>query len=80
MLFAYVYGYDDQLLRMPTFKSFDKLTDYGAEVCGNDENAKYMEVYRDGHYEGTVDFDVERDRALLNGYELPVHRKMLAKE
>lgn len=80
MFFAYVYDYNDELYRQPTFDTLDALTDYGAELMGNDENAKYMEVFQDGAYRGEVKFDELRDRAILNGYELPVHRKMLARQ
>ena len=80
MVFAYVYDYNDELYRQPSFDTFDALTDYGAELTANDENAKRMEVYQDGAYRGEMDFDEMRDRALLNGYELPIHRKMLARQ
>lgn len=80
MYFAYVYDYSNELYRSPTFDSFDKLTDYAADLVANDENAKSMEVYQDGAYRGGMDFDEQRDRALLDGYELPIHKKMLERE
>ena len=79
MYFAYVYDYNNELYRSPEFESFDALTDYAADLVANDENAKRMEVRRDGVYQGEMDFDEQRDRALLDGYELPIHRKMLEK-
>lgn len=80
MYFAYVYDYNNELYRFPTFDTFDELTDYAADLVANDENAKNMEVFQDGAYRGEMDFDEQRDRALLDGYELPIHKKMLAKE
>ena len=79
MIFAYIYDYNDELYRSPCFDTRDELTDYASRIMANDEKAKCMEVYRDGFYEESVDFDELRDRALLDGYTLPIHQKMLKK-
>ena len=80
MYFAYVYDYDNELYRSPAFDTFDELTDYAARLVAEDENARRMEVRQDGAYRGEMDFDEQRDRALLDGYGLPIHRKMLERK
>ena len=79
MFTAIIYGYDEQVLRTKKFRSFDKLTDYGADAIVNDEDALLMEVEKDGKCVARLDFDEQRDKAFLQGYILPVHKKRLAK-
>ena len=73
---ATVYGYKGEVIANKTFRSYERLTDYLADVCGNDEHAQCAEV-TDGTNVGHVDFDKQRDKAMLDGYILPVHEKRL---
>ena len=75
---ATVYGYKGEVIANKTFRSHERLTDYLADVCGNDEHAQRAEV-TDGTNVQHVNFDEQRDKAVLNGYILPVHKKRLAK-
>lgn len=79
MFNAKVYGYDDELYLDRHFATYNALLDFGADLMGTNEYAKSMDVYQDGAKVGSVDFDKQRDRAILNGYELPIHRKMLSR-
>ena len=75
-----VYGYENELvIYKRAFKTTAQVTDYGAELCANDEKARCMEVLKDNKVVGGVDFDEQRDKAMLNGHILPVHEKMLTK-
>ena len=72
-----VYGYEnEEPIETKRFRSNGKLTDYLADVCGMNEKAKCAEV-TDGTNVGHVDFDKQRDKAMLDGYILPVHEKRL---
>ena len=76
MFTAKINGYDGAILATKRFRSQARMEDYLADVMGSDEHAKDVDIERDGRIVGHVDFDELRDRALLNGYILPVHRKM----
>ncbi len=73
-----VYGYENNVYVECKFRSFEKLSDFGAKLAGNDEQAKEMHIYKGGAEVGFVDFDVLRDKALAEGHTLPIHEKMVA--
>ena len=80
MLTAHVYGKDEfDEVHVRKFRSTGRLTDWAAELMANDERATIMEVEQDGKVVSRIDFDEQRDKAMLNGYILPVHKKRLAK-
>ena len=79
MFNAKVYGYEGELYLDRHFATFDALTDFGAELMGSNEYAKKMDVYQDGVYVGNTNFDMLRDKALNEGYILPIHKKMEAR-
>ena len=59
------------------FKTFDRATDYCADVVNNMICAAKIRVNLNGE-DSVVDCWELRDKAIANGYELPVHRQMLA--
>ena len=59
------------------FKTFDRATDYCADVVNNMIHAAKIRVNLNGE-DSVVDCWELRDKAIANGYELPVHRQMLA--
>ena len=80
MFTAHVYGKDEfDEVHVRKFRSTNSLTDWAAELMANDERATIMEVEQDGKVVSRIDFEEQRDKAMLNGYILPVHEKMLVK-
>ena len=79
MFNAKVYGYEGEVYLDRHFATMDALLDFGADLMGTNEYSKEMDVYQDGVKVGHVDFDEQRDRAMLDGYILPIHEKMLVK-
>ena len=57
-------------------KSFNEMTDVCSDVAMNDIDVAFITV-NDGRTTQVVDLWKMRDRAALDGYELPVHRQML---
>lgn len=76
MITTKVYDEHGKLIESKRFRSFNRMTDYAAEVTGCMLKAARI-VVNDGTQEGVIDCWKERDRAVANGYELPVHREML---
>lgn len=59
------------------FRNFNKMRDYASDVVGTVFDATTIVV--DGNDEhAVIDCWQLRDKAIVDGYELPVHRKMLA--
>lgn len=80
MFTAHVYGKDEfDEVYVRKFRSTGKLTDWAAELMANDEKATIMVVEQGGKVVSRIDFDEQRDKAAINGFILPVHKKRLAK-
>lgn len=79
MFTAHVYGKDEfDEVHVRKFRSTNSLTDWAAMLMANDERATIMEVEQGGKVVSRIDFEEQRDKAMLNGYILPVHKKRLA--
>lgn len=75
-----VFDYEGHGLYDRRFRSKGRLTDWLADLTCNDEHAKWADVFNAaGAIVEQVMFDEQRDKAMLDGYILPVHKKRLAK-
>lgn len=72
MITVNVYDDDKNPIASKRFRSMNRATDYASDVVGNDINAAFVEV--GGEW---VDCWQLRDKAIANGFELPVHRQMV---
>lgn len=74
-----VYDEHGKLIETRKFRTFDKMTDYNAAIVGCMLDAATIQV-DNGSEVSTVDCWQLRDKAVVDGYELPVHRQMLARD
>lgn len=77
MIYASVYDKHENLIASKRFKSFERMTDYASGVVGSMIEAATIKVDNNGEH-AVIDCWQLRDKAIANGYELPVHRQMLA--
>lgn len=75
---AIVYDYSDNVINSHTSKSLDIISDIISDYVATCGYAKQCSVKIDGITRDTIRFDELRDRALLEGYILPVHEQMIA--
>ena len=77
MVYVEVFNEQGTSIISKRFKTFDRATDYCADVVGNMIQAAKIRINNNGE-DATLDCWELRDKAIANGYELPVHRQMLA--
>lgn len=70
-----VYGYDGKPRETKGFETFEEAKDHIADVVGCDLYADRIELAKNGKTIGKVDCWELRDKALVDGYEFPVHKQ-----
>jgi len=69
-----VYSYDGKPRETKGFETFEEAKHHIADVVGCDLYADRIELAKDGEVVSKVDCWELRDKALVDGYEFPVHK------
>lgn len=65
-----------ELIESRRFRTFEETADYSSDVVGCLFEAHTIHI-SDGHNSSVIDCWQLRDRAVIDGYELPVHKTLL---